>query len=120
MSVLLLVPQQEVPGTSAFSTPLPETLHDETGDCQGRAELLGAWAEARLNLGRRMWQAGIDDGSIGRQIDRLDSRIRLAEAARTSTQTLETARNALLLRLANLALEDDAPLPGADAEYRAA
>lgn len=78
------------------------------------------WHEARLRLGQQMWTAGLDDGSLGVQIAGLEANIRRAKAARGSTQALEAARMALLVRLADLALEDDAPLPGAEAEYRSA
>lgn len=78
------------------------------------------WLEARLVLGKRMREAGIDDGSLGVQITEMEGTLRRPEAAPSSTQALEAARTALFLQLADLALEDDAPLPGADAEYRAA
>jgi hypothetical protein len=67
-----------------------------------------------------MRASSIDDGLLGEQISELEAKIRFAKAARIATQSLEAARTALLVRLADLALEDDAPLPGADAEYRAA
>ena len=43
-----------------------------------------------------------------------------AEAVGGSTQALKAARRQLVLHLAAAALEDDGPLPGADAEYRRA
>jgi hypothetical protein len=78
------------------------------------------WQQARLDLGRRMWTVGIDDGSLAAQIGVLEERIRQAAAAHMPMAALQSARIRLLLRLADLALEDDAPLPGADKEYRAA
>jgi hypothetical protein len=71
---------------------------------------------AELDLGERMYAAGIDDGSLGAQVAALDQRIRRAEA-RPPLGPLLARRRELLLRLADAALEDDAPLPGADAEY---
>jgi hypothetical protein len=55
-----------------------------------------------------MLAAGIDDGELGAKIAALDERTRRAE------------REGLLAQLAAAALEDDAPLPGADAEYERA
>lgn len=43
-----------------------------------------------------------------------------AEAVGGFTQALKAARRQLVLQLAAAALEDDGPLPGADAEYRRA
>lgn len=79
-----------------------------------RAALERAWHEARLTLGSRMYAAGIDDGVLGQQLARLDEQLRRAGRP---VPDLEAARTALLLGLADLALEDDAPLPGAEAEY---
>jgi hypothetical protein len=67
-----------------------------------------------------MYAAGIDDGKVCVQIALLDENIRRAEAAWASTGPLEGEREKLLRLLADLALEEDAPLPGADAEYAAA
>jgi len=58
--------------------------------------------------------------SLGRGLGPLDERLRLAEAVRGSTLALRAARHQLVLQLAAAALEDDGPLPGADAEYRRA
>jgi hypothetical protein len=52
-----------------------------------------------------MVAAGIDDGQLGAKIAALDQR------------TGRVERDRLLLQLAAAALEDDGPLPGADAEY---
>ena len=72
---------------------------------------------AELDLGERMYVAGIDDGALGAQVAALGQRIRRADAARLPLGPLLARRRELLLRLAAAALEDDAPLPGADAEY---
>jgi hypothetical protein len=72
---------------------------------------------AQLDLGERMYAAGIDDGALGAQLAALDQRIRRADATRLPLGPLLARRRELLLRLAAAALEDDAPLPGADAEY---
>lgn len=79
-----------------------------------------SWHEARLALGKRMLAAGIDDGVLGAEIGELEQRIQTMRAMRGSTAALETTRTNLLLRLADLALEDDAPLPGAETEYHRA
>jgi hypothetical protein len=76
--------------------------------------------EARLALGRRMWTSGIDDGTIGVQIAALDAQTREKALPPVTFAAIEAARTALFLRLADLALEDDAPLPGAEAEFRRA
>jgi hypothetical protein len=69
-----------------------------------------AYREARLALGRRMFEVGIDDGETGDRIAAL-----IADDAQTWA-----LRNQLFIRLADAALEDDAPLPGADAEFERA
>jgi len=83
-------------------------------------QLRRAFAQARLVLGRRMYAAGIDDGWVGAQIASVDEQLAQARATGIATGPLEQERQRLLVRLADLALEDDAPLPGADAEYAAA
>ena len=75
---------------------------------------------AELDLGERMYTAGIDDGSLGAQVAAVGQRIRRAEAGRLPLGPLLAQRRQLLLRLAAAALEVDAPLPGADAEYQKA
>ena len=72
---------------------------------------------AELDLGERMYAAGIDDGALGAQVAALDQRIRRADATRLPLGPLLARRRELLLRLAAAALEVEAPLPGADAEY---
>src|SRR5947208_12857585 len=81
-----------------------------------RCRLLdGAFTEARLALGRRMYAAGIDDGETGEQIAVFDAAL-AADGAAGDTE-LRARRTQLLIRLADAALEDDAPLPGADVEF---
>jgi hypothetical protein len=77
-----------------------------------------AFVEAQTALGERMYAAGIDDGELGARISALDEQLREAECVGRSTQALKAARRQLVLQLATAALEDDGPLPGADAEYR--
>jgi hypothetical protein len=72
---------------------------------------------AQIDLGERMWAVGIDDGSLGAQITALDQRIQRADTTRLPLGPLLARRRELLLRLAAAALEEEAPLPGADAEY---
>jgi hypothetical protein len=81
-----------------------------------RRELLAA----KFALGERMYLAKIDDGRLGAFLAALDQRIRRAEATRRLVGPLLAQRRDLLLRLAAAALEDDAPLPGAQAEYERA
>jgi hypothetical protein len=83
-----------------------------------RSRLLDhAFAEARLALAQRMYSAGIDDGESGEQIAGLDARLAAAGIAPGDAQELRARRLLLLLRLADAALENDAPLPGADVEF---
>jgi hypothetical protein len=81
------------------------------------SRLRRALLAAELDLGERMYVAGIDDGHLAAQLAALDQRIRRADAARLPLGPLLARRRELLLRLAAAALGEDAPLPGADAEY---
>ena len=85
-----------------------------------KRRLSGALVEAQAALGERMYAAGIDDGELGSKIYALDERLLWVEAVDGSTQALKAARRQLVLQLAAAALEDEGPLPGADAEYRRA
>jgi hypothetical protein len=85
-----------------------------------KERLQRALLAAEIDLGERMWAAGIDDGSLGAQITALDQRIRQAGTTRLPLGPLLAERRELLLRLAAAALEEEAPLPGADAEYERA
>jgi hypothetical protein len=89
-------------------------------DLWRRRRLNGAFAEAQAALGERMYVAGIDDGELGARISALNEQLRRAEAVGGFIHALKAARCQLVLRLAAAALEDDGPLPGADAEYRRA
>jgi hypothetical protein len=89
-------------------------------DLWRKRRLSGAFVEAQAALGERMYTAGIDDGEHGAKINALDERLDWAEAVGASTQALKATRRQLVLQLAAAALEDDGPLPGADAEYRRA
>ena len=82
--------------------------------------LRGAFVEAKVALGERMFAAGIDDGELGAKIIALDHQLCQVEAVGGSTQSLKAARRQLVVQLAAAALEDDGPLPSADAEYRRA
>ena len=75
---------------------------------------------AEIDLGERMYAAGIDDGSHGAQVAALDRRIQRADTTQLPLGSLLAQRRELLLRLAAAALEVEASLPGADAEYRRA
>ena len=82
-----------------------------------KRRLSGAFVEAQTALGERMYAAGIDDGELGAKISALDEQLCWAESVGGSTQALKATRYLLVLQLAAAALEDDGPLPGADAEY---
>jgi hypothetical protein len=89
-------------------------------DLWRKRQLSGAFGEAQAALGERMYAAGIDDGELGAKISALDEQLRRAEDVGVSTQALKATRRQLVLQLAAAALEDDGPLPGAEAEYRRA
>jgi len=73
-------------------------------------------AIARLELGERMFAANIDDGQSGEGITALNQAIPRA-ASQAELQRLSAERDRLLIRLADAALANEAPLPGADVEY---
>lgn len=79
-----------------------------------------AFYETRLALGQRMYRAGIDDGRLGGQIRDLDERINRATATQAPSKALKLQQEKLILQLADAALAEEGPLPGADAEYQAA
>ena len=85
-----------------------------------RRSLSRAFEEALVALGERMYAAGIDDGHLGALVAALDQQIRQGHPARVEVKELNTERRNLLVPLAAAALEEDAPLPGADAEYETA
>ncbi len=76
--------------------------------------------QALIALGERMCAVGIDDGQLGAQIASLDRQLHEAHPATADITGLKAEWRALLMRLAAAALEEDAPLPGADAEYERA
>lgn len=85
-----------------------------------KRSLAQAFCEARLALGQRMYRAGIDDGTLGGQIRDLDERINRPTATRAPSKALKVQQKKLILQLADAALAEEGPLPGADAEYRRA
>ena len=100
---------------ATLSKPLQLAKHGM--DLWRRRRLSGAFAEAQAALGERMYAAGIDDGELGARISAVDEQLRRTEAVGHSTQALRATRRQLVLQLAAVALVDDGPLPGADAEY---
>ena len=101
--------------TSARQFTAPSSQH--VRQQQDGRSVARALAVARLALGERMFAADIDDGETGGKIAALDLAIRRAEADGQDCQDLQRKREWLILRLADAALDDDAPLPGADAQY---
>lgn len=97
-----------VPTPTLFGRPLRWIA--EVRDRRRVRLLEEAYRDARLALGRRMFASGIDDGETGEQI----------AAVTGDTAEAWAGRNRLFIRLADAALEDDAPLPGADAEFEQA
>jgi hypothetical protein len=89
-----------------------------SGLAAGKWSLQRAFLKAQLALGERMFKAGLDDGQTSAHLAALDRELRRS-SGETATRLL-AERKQLLLQLAAAALEDDAPLPGADAEYRQA
>lgn len=85
-----------------------------------KRSLAQAFYESRLALGQRMYRAGIDDGQLGGQIRDLDERICLAAATQVPSKALKLQQVKLILQLADAALAEEGPLPGADAEYQKA
>lgn len=103
---------------ATLSMPLQLAKHGM--DLWRKRRLSAAFVEAQAALGECMSAAGLDDGELGAKISVLDEQLRRAETAGGFTQALKAARLQLVLQLAAAALEDDGPLPGADAEYRRA
>ena len=86
----------------------------------GKRSSAQAFYDARLALGQRMYRAGIDDGRLGGQIRDLEERINRATATQAPSKALKLQQQKLFLQLADAALAEDGPLPGADAEYQTA
>ena len=99
---------------ATLSKPLQLAKHGM--DLWRKRRLSGAFEEAQAALGERMYAVGLDDGENGAKINALDEQLRRAEAV----EALKATRYQLVLQLAAAALEDDGPLPGADAEYHRA
>jgi hypothetical protein len=104
--------------TATPSEPLRLAKHGK--NLWRKRRLSEAIVEAQVALGERMYAAGIDDGELGAKISALDEQLRRVQAVGNSIQALTIERGQLVLQLAAAALEDDGPLPGADAEYRKA
>jgi hypothetical protein len=85
-----------------------------------RRSLYAAFTHAKFVLGLKMFAAGIDDGRLCWQIGAAEQELRQAEVNGLPTEGLRVNRNRLLVSLAEAALEFDAPLPGADDEYKSA
>jgi hypothetical protein len=81
-------------------------------------DLLRELDAARAALGERMYFAGIDDGETGAMIAAVEAELR--GATDLQIRRLRAERGRLIRRLADAALENDAPLPGADAEFERA
>lgn len=79
-----------------------------------------AFTRAKYFLGRRMFREGIDDGHLGARIAEAVAELRQVHEAGEPTRPLRARLARLYVRLAEAALEFDAPLPGANAAYRAA
>ena len=82
--------------------------------------LAQAFYQTRLVLGQSMYRGGIDDGQLGVQIRDLDECISLAAATQAPSKAIKLQREKLILQLADAALAEEGPLPGADTEYQAA
>jgi len=85
-----------------------------------KRSLVQAFYEARLALGERMYRAGIDDGQLGVQIRGLDEQFYRAKKTQAPSKALKLQREKLILQLADAALAEEGPLPGADTEYQTA
>src|SRR5947208_4170549 len=92
----------------------------EAGDRRRTRALEEAFADARLILGQSMFTAGIDDDETGVKIAAINARLGEPDLSGGEAQELRASRNLLFIRLADAALESDAPLPGADAEFERA
>ena len=76
------------------------------------------FAAARLALGKQMYSAGIDDGKTYWAIKRLNQLLSARGRDPARQTKLRAERERLFLQLADEALQYDAPLPGAEREYR--
>jgi hypothetical protein len=64
-----------------------------------------------------MFAQGIDDDESGAKIAAINSQLADDRLSGGEAQELRASRNLLYVRLADAALESDAPLPGADVEF---
>jgi len=76
-----------------------------------KRSLAQAFYKARLALGEKMYQAGIDDGQLGAQIRDLDERICRATATQAPSKALKLQREKLILQLADAALAEEGRYP---------
>lgn len=113
--VSMRVPSAHRPAPSVFERPF--RWFQKVRDRRRARVLAEAYTEARIALGQRMYAAGIDDGETGALIASIDEAIARNFISRAEAQDLRAERVLLLIRLADAALEDDAPLPGADDEF---
>jgi glycerol-3-phosphate dehydrogenase len=90
------------------------------GTVGGKWALQRAFQKAQFALGDRMYRAGLDDGRTGALLAGVDRELRRGGLTPATVQNLNARRKQLLLQLAAAALEEEAPLPGADFEYRRA
>jgi hypothetical protein len=103
------------PAPSVFERPF--RWFQKVRDRRKARMLAEAYTEARIALGQQMYATGIDDGETGALIASIDEAIGRNLISRAEAQDLRAERVLLLIRLADAALEDDAPLPGADEEF---
>jgi hypothetical protein len=112
-----------VPYTPATDRPAPSLFERpfrwfQRARDRRRARMLAeAYTEARIALGQRMFAAGIDDDETGATIASIGEALARNLASGAEAQDLRAERVLLFIRLADAALEDDAPLPGADVEF---
>ncbi len=76
--------------------------------------------EAQLALGQRMWELGLGEEELRKQIAQLEERIRNLESGRRPSHVLLGECRELKSRLAQPALAQLQPVPGTEAEYEAA
>jgi hypothetical protein len=78
------------------------------------------FAFVQLALGKQMYRAGIDDGCSGAGIRKLNREIIERRSTGVAAHELYRQRDRLFRQLADAALENDAPLPGAQDEFEVA
>ena len=105
-------------GASAWLMPTT-WLRTAAARLRGRS-LRRTFAAAQIALGERMYAVGLDDGETFDRLAEVESKLCRSALAGDPTRSLKRKRDALLRRLADAALQDDAPLPGADPEFQLA